>query len=71
MKTEETGTTGRITVSGTTSAYSKVCPMCHRELTLDHFYSNKGRAKGVATYCKPCYRDKTNYNRALKREGKE
>jgi hypothetical protein len=47
---------------------SKICPICRRRLSLDNFYSNKGRADGVATYCKPCYRDKTNYNRALRRE---
>ena len=52
-------------------AVSKVCPMCHRRLTLDHFYPNKGRSDGRATYCKPCYRDKTNYNRAMKRAGGE
>lgn len=49
-------------------ALSKVCPACHRRLPLESFYPNKGRADGRASYCRPCYRSKTNYNRALKRE---
>lgn len=57
-------------IRGKTAAMNstKVCPMCKRRLPLDCFYSNKGRSDGVATYCKPCYRDKTNCNRAVKRE---
>lgn len=51
------------TTMETTDKTTKVCRNCGRELTLDHFYTNKGKPNSI---CKDCKKETVKRNRKPK-----